>query len=194
MSTVPFGSLANILRFRCEFKARLTARPVAPISLAASTRPPPKFLSKLFTEPRLLSTQSTSTATANPSTMLCTRCLRATIARRPFPIARQFSAAARFRSAEAPLSTPVTEPGQAPSPAPEARSVCIEGTVITGLNYLNGGKDPVAKKDEEYPDWLWSCLNVEKAGADDADPDAGDEFGMSHAWISHCIYVLSTNE
>lgn len=109
--------------------------------------------------------------------MLCTRCLR-TVARRPLPIARQFSAAARFRSAEPPLSTPVTEPGQEPEPAASARSICKEGTILTGLNYTNGGKDPVAKKDEDYPEWLWSCLDVMKKSADEADVDAGDEFGM----------------
>jgi len=34
----------------------------------------------------------------------------------------------------------------------------------------------VALKDEDYPEWLWSCLDVMKKGADAADENAGDEF------------------
>ena len=47
-----------------------------------------------------------------------------------------------------------------------------------GLNYNKNGQDPVAKKDEEYPEWLWSCLDVMKT-ADAADENAGDEFCTS---------------
>lgn len=50
---------------------------------------------------------------------------------------------------------------------------------MTGLNYLKNGQDPVAMKDEEYPEWLWSCLDVVKSNKDDADADAGDEFCKS---------------
>lgn len=53
--------------------------------------------------------------------------------------------------------------------------MCPEGTVLKGLNYTKGGQDPVAKKDEEYPEWLWSCLDVMKK-AEAADENAGDEF------------------
>lgn len=109
--------------------------------------------------------------------MLCTRCIRATVLRRQLPIARQFAASARFRSTEPQLSTPVTDAGEAPQPEVPSRSICKEGTILTGLNYMNVGKDPVAKKDEEYPEWLWSCLDVMKKSSDEADNDAGDEFG-----------------
>lgn len=110
--------------------------------------------------------------------MFCTRCLRATSLRRSQPIFRQFSLTTNFRSAEPQLSTPVTAPGEAQKDVPAARSSCAPGTVLNGLNYTKGGQDPVAKNDDEYPEWLWSCLEVLKKSADSADADAGDEFCM----------------
>lgn len=53
--------------------------------------------------------------------------------------------------------------------------------MLNGLNYIKGGQDPVAKKDEDYPEWLWSCLDVMKK-ADAADDNLGDEF---------CTFTLS---
>ncbi|KAJ9428909.1 mitochondrial ribosomal protein L37-domain-containing protein [Fusarium oxysporum] len=64
---------------------------------------------------------------------------------------------------------------EAQKDVPAARSSCAPGTVLNGLNYTKGGQDPVAKNDDEYPEWLWSCLEVLKKGADSADADAGDE-------------------
>ncbi|GFP58051.1 hypothetical protein ACSS6W_007025 [Trichoderma asperelloides] len=110
--------------------------------------------------------------------MFCTRCLRATVARRQFSFSRQFSSSLRFYSAEPQLSTPTTDAGEAAKPAAAARSSCPEGTVLNGLNYIKGGQDPVAKKDEDYPEWLWSCLDVMKK-ADAADDNLGDEFSKS---------------
>lgn len=34
-------------------------------------------------------------------------------------------------------------------------SSCAEGTVMTGLNIMKDGQDPVAMADDKYPDWLW---------------------------------------
>lgn len=121
--------------------------------------------------------------------MFCTRCLRATLPRRQLaPLARQISTTTPFRSAEPQLSTPVTAPGEPrKEPAAAPRSICAEGTVMTGLNYLKDGQDPVAKKDEEYPEWLWECLDVMKK-ADDAVEDVGDEFCTSIA-VPLCSHV-----
>ncbi|KAH6608676.1 hypothetical protein Trco_002022 [Trichoderma cornu-damae] len=110
--------------------------------------------------------------------MFCTRCLRATAARRQLPLPRHFSSSLRFSSAEPQLSTPTSDAGEAPKPAATSRSICPEGTVLNGLNYTKGGQDPVAMKDEDYPEWLWSCLDVMKK-ADAADDDLGDEFSKS---------------
>ncbi|KAH8737074.1 mitochondrial ribosomal protein L37-domain-containing protein [Ilyonectria robusta] len=110
--------------------------------------------------------------------MFCTRCLRATALRRPLPIIRQFSTTIPFRSAEPVLSTPIAEAGESKD-APISRSSCPAGTKLTGLNYLKNGQDPVALKDEEYPEWLWSCLDVIKSNKDSADDGAGDEFSKS---------------
>lgn len=38
------------------------------------------------------------------------------------------------------------------------QSSCKEGTPIK-INILKAGKPIVAKKDEEYPDWLWGLLD-----------------------------------
>ncbi|OAA59334.1 ribosomal protein L37 [Cordyceps fumosorosea ARSEF 2679] len=114
--------------------------------------------------------------------MFCTRCLRTAVARRQFPVARrQFSAAPFLRSDAAPtLSTPTTAAGEAAAPAKAApRSSCPEGTVLTGLNYTKGGSDPVAMKDEAYPEWLWSCLDVTKKRTEGDEDAAGDEFSKS---------------
>ncbi|ERS95557.1 ribosomal protein l37, mitochondrial [Sporothrix schenckii 1099-18] len=63
--------------------------------------------------------------------------------------------------------------------APAALSSCPEGTVLVGLNYTKGRTDPVALRDEEYPSWLWNCLDVMKKAATTEDADAGDEFSKS---------------
>jgi large subunit ribosomal protein L54 len=90
---------------------------------------------------------------------------------------RQFSVSTPFRSIEQPpLSTPTTAPGEQPKAAAIPKSSCPEGTVLTGLNFLKSGQDPVALKDEDYPAWLWDCLDVMKKSSDGAADDAGDEF------------------
>lgn len=55
-------------------------------------------------------------------------------------------------------------------------SSCPAGTVLTGLNYFKGKTDPVALPDEEYPEWLWRCLEVKKRANESGDAEAGDEF------------------
>ncbi|KAF4581083.1 ribosomal protein subunit L37 [Ophiocordyceps camponoti-floridani] len=109
--------------------------------------------------------------------MLCTRCFRAAITTRHL---RPFSTNPPLRSAEPVLSTPDTTPGEAPrKPSPAHRSICTAGTVLTGLNYTKGGRDPVALPDEQYPKWLWSCLDIIKKDSDKTDSHADDEFSKS---------------
>lgn len=38
-------------------------------------------------------------------------------------------------------------------------SSCQPGTTLKGLNIIAGKSDPVALKDEEYPEWLWKLLD-----------------------------------
>lgn len=93
--------------------------------------------------------------------------------------------------AAAATSTPATtEAGLEPVPgAPAAEepklsiSSCPAGTKLNGLNYFKNKSDPVALADEEYPEWLWRCLEVQKKTDDAAGEDLGDEFCMS-AYIS----------
>ncbi|KAG6032628.1 hypothetical protein E4U41_007185 [Claviceps citrina] len=107
--------------------------------------------------------------------MFCARCTRTSAVRQRLPLIRQFHAPALLRSAEPKLSSLANDAPEQPS---TQRSVCPEGTILSGLSYTKGNQDPVAKKDEEYPEWLWSCLDVLKK-ADSADADAGDEFSKS---------------
>ena len=94
---------------------------------------------------------------------------------------RSFSTSIPFRNAAAAaaatqpeLTTPI-QPAAATEDKP-SRSICKAGTPLNGLNYIKGKTDPVALADEEYPEWLWNCLEVQKKASDAADDDAGDEF------------------
>lgn len=40
-------------------------------------------------------------------------------------------------------------------------SILPAGTVMTGFNVLKDGKDPIAKENDKYPDWLWTLLDKE---------------------------------
>ncbi|QSZ33194.1 hypothetical protein DSL72_002780 [Monilinia vaccinii-corymbosi] len=85
-----------------------------------------------------------------------------------------------------PFSTPLS-----PSPAalgisshPAKKSVPLPtssvpaGTILRGLNFLKGRDEPVALKEEEYPEWLWHCLDAKMAvGGNEA--SGGDEFSKS---------------
>lgn len=92
-----------------------------------------------------------------------------------------FSTSLRARKA-APELTPLTPDAAdaAAKPAAAPLSSCPAGTVLNGLNYFKGKADPVALPDEEYPAWLWTCLDFLKYdGAGAADADAGDEYSKS---------------
>ncbi|KAK3354825.1 mitochondrial ribosomal protein L37-domain-containing protein [Neurospora tetraspora] len=93
------------------------------------------------------------------------------------PAATPAAAAPATSTAEAGLA-PV--PGAATTEQPKASiSSCPAGTKLNGLNYFKNKADPVALPDEEYPEWLWRCLEVQKKTDDAADADAGDEFSKS---------------
>jgi hypothetical protein len=150
-------------------------------------------------------TPSTSTLT---TTMICTRCLRRASSLRPqLSFARTFtSTRPRFEPASPPatstgLAQPFTNPlsptpnEASPStslkPKPKSGLVfpisnCKAGTKLKGLNYLKGRDDPVALEDEEYPEWLWHCLDA-KQKASDEEGAVGDLFC---AFLSLLIYWL----
>ena len=54
-------------------------------------------------------------------------------------------------------------------------SAAQAGSVLKGINYIKGRDDPVAKAEEEYPEWLWKCLETEKKGGEEGAIE-GDEF------------------
>ncbi|KAK7741634.1 hypothetical protein SLS63_001191 [Diaporthe eres] len=121
--------------------------------------------------------------------MICRSCLqratalgqRSIIQRAPFR--RTFSAISpRQSAAAAAVAAPPAPAGSNATTTPEEaapRSSCPPGTVLNGLNYFKGKQDPVALPDTEYPEWLWSCLDVTKGSAAEEDADAGDEFSKS---------------
>ncbi|KAJ2023788.1 hypothetical protein GGH91_003906 [Coemansia sp. RSA 2671] len=45
------------------------------------------------------------------------------------------------------------------STAQAPKSIATHGTQLKGLNIYKEGKDPVALKDEDYPEWLWTLLD-----------------------------------
>lgn len=56
-------------------------------------------------------------------------------------------------------------------------SSCAAGTPLNGLNYFKGKTDPKALTDEQYPAWLWRCLDrPEKAGEGEDRENAAAEF------------------
>ncbi|KAL3306370.1 ribosomal protein subunit l37 [Colletotrichum asianum] len=134
--------------------------------------------------------------------MICRTCMRrATALPRLHPSAgallvRPFSLSARTRNAAAGTSA---APDAAPAPpaSPEAPpklsnikddtvktpakpvSSCPAGTILNGLNYTKGKTDPVALPDEDYPDWLWTCLETKKETTESADDLAAEMFSKS---------------
>lgn len=38
--------------------------------------------------------------------------------------------------------------------------MCKEGTVMVGMNVMANGQDPVAMRDDEYPEFVWEALEV----------------------------------
>ncbi|ROW11460.1 hypothetical protein VMCG_00945 [Cytospora schulzeri] len=123
--------------------------------------------------------------------MICRSCLRATALGRQSiipkaPIRRSFFSTIAPRQAAAAAAPATTTPAD-PTPAGDAtttteataRSSCPAGTVLNGLNYFKGKADPVALPDNEYPEWLWSCLDVQKKADAEEDEAAGDEFSKS---------------
>merc|ERR1711977_214824 len=97
------------------------------------------------------------------ATMICTRCLRISSSS---SLIRPFSSSSISPS---PASTPATSlPGLAHP----------FSTPLKGLNYLKGRDDPVALAEEEYPEWLWTCLDKKEVEGEDGGA-AGDEFSKS---------------
>ncbi|KAK4181683.1 mitochondrial ribosomal protein L37-domain-containing protein [Triangularia setosa] len=130
--------------------------------------------------------------------MICRSCLRqasgltsrqftaitSQIAARTTPRIPQafFSTTLRVRNVaaaatEAPELTPLTAEPTADKAV--GLSSCPAGTVLNGLNYLKGKTDPVALPDDQYPEWLWKCVEVGQKRSDNADADAGDAYSKS---------------
>ncbi|KAK2073523.1 hypothetical protein P8C59_007804 [Phyllachora maydis] len=125
---------------------------------------------------------------------LSTRPVLSPLAARPFSNAvRARNTAAAAAAAPAPAATRAThavppklkslDPPSTPAAADDKNkavlSSCPAGTVLNGLNFFKGKTDPVALPDEEYPAWLWNCLEVQKKADASDDDDAGDEFSKS---------------
>lgn len=144
------------------------------------------------------------------SNMIPQRCLCAIRA-----LERTFHTSARamntvlpeLRSSNPALSSPtVAQPFSTPAPMPPPlagspassssksaalpASSCLAGTPLKGLNYLKNREDPVALPDEEYPPWLWRCLDSADA-ADNAAEAGGDEFCKT-SFLAHVMQCRLT--
>ncbi|KFY74905.1 hypothetical protein V499_05119 [Pseudogymnoascus sp. VKM F-103] len=122
----------------------------------------------------------------NDITMICSRCLHRASAL-PQRIQHTFLRSLTNSAPSALPATPATSTGPTIStplpPKPKAKaplpvSAAPAGTILKGLNYLKGRDDPTALAEEEYPEWLWKCLDVDKKGKD-GDELEGDEFSKS---------------
>ncbi|KKA26376.1 hypothetical protein TD95_001388 [Thielaviopsis punctulata] len=98
-----------------------------------------------------------------------TRCAFSTSALRP-------AAAAAAAATETPATT---TPENAETSSMTQVSSCPAGTVLNGLNFINGKQDPVALPDEAYPAWLWKCLEVKERVRDESEDLAAIEFSKS---------------
>ncbi|KAK6842100.1 ribosomal protein subunit L37 [Apiospora arundinis] len=131
---------------------------------------------------RVVSSAVTSSATTRSTTspFLNLRALSTTLPRAnaaataPSSAADQQTETPSFSTPLADSAAPASEEGAA-----AALSACPAGTVLTGLNYFKNQTDPVALADEKYPEWLWSCLEVQKKTDDATADDAADEFSKS---------------
>ena len=119
--------------------------------------------------------------------MTCHRCLRRASAVRlsysqaPRYLTRGLTSSPPSASSPAPdgdsptFVTPI--PLSRPKPqTPLPVSIRPTGSFLKGLNYLKGRDDPIALPEEEYPEWLWHCLDVKAKDDGDDGEAAGDEF------------------
>ena len=56
-----------------------------------------------------------------------------------------------------------------------AISSCPAGTVLTGLSVIKDQPDPVALPDDQYPAWLWTVLDDNKAKLEKGEKKEGGE-------------------
>ncbi|ESZ91756.1 60S ribosomal protein l37, mitochondrial precursor (yml37)-like protein [Sclerotinia borealis F-4128] len=135
--------------------------------------------------------------------MICSRCIKRSIFSRLQSQSRAFTSTPFLStppptlpstpstpSPSSPLTTnpPTTtttatatssKPSQpAPKAAPLPTSSTPAGTILKGLNFFKAKDEPVAMREDEYPEWLWHCLDVKKV-VDGDDAEGGDEFSKS---------------
>lgn len=136
----------------------------------------------------------------NPK-MICRQCLRKSSLRPSSYFVRSFAtavspgslantsprpdghSAATSTSTTQPFSTPLSSETTSARPKTKRASIpvssCPAGTPLKGLNFFKGKDDPVALAEEEYPEWLWKCLEGgKKSGVDAGGSAGGDEFCM----------------
>ena len=98
------------------------------------------------------------------------------------PPATSTSAAQPFSTpfTPSPSKTPTIPPGSLAKPQePAIVSSVAAGTPLKGLGYIKGQEAPLAKEDNEYPNWLWGLLGTGTQGGE-AEGEVGDAFGKLH--------------
>ncbi|KAF2238026.1 hypothetical protein EV356DRAFT_508619, partial [Viridothelium virens] len=150
---------------------------------AIHATPNPPIRSRKVPRRNFISSSTYSSKSISPNAATTTAPRQGTPSSRTPPAATSTSAAQPFST---PL-TPSPEAAGIPTTPSERPSRLIQssvpaGTPLKGLSYIKGETDPLAKEDEEYPDWLWDILRDSSAngeGGDDGQGGAGDQFAKS---------------
>ncbi|EJD05773.1 uncharacterized protein FOMMEDRAFT_166116 [Fomitiporia mediterranea MF3/22] len=103
--------------------------------------------------------------------------LRRSVSHRPRTCARPFRSSGRVNEESKSNKDPDT--GKRKS-EPTPLSSCPENTIIVGVNYLKGQEPILAKKDEDYPAWLWSLLKPKEI-PDDGPGGLGEKMRLRAA-------------
>ncbi|KAI1176894.1 putative NADH-ubiquinone oxidoreductase 12 kDa subunit, mitochondrial [Nemania sp. FL0916] len=93
--------------------------------------------------------------------------------------AAEANAASTSTTTEPELSSALDPAAGTAAEGAEKLSSCPPGTPLAGLNYFKNQNDPVALPDNEYPEWLWRCLDGNNKAEEGPADDAGDEFSKS---------------
>ncbi|PIA14502.1 hypothetical protein COEREDRAFT_82763 [Coemansia reversa NRRL 1564] len=72
---------------------------------------------------------------------------------------RGFTTGSIFQTTEAQAKEGDTTTQPAVEKKSSSPSSVVQGTILKGLNIYKDANDPVAQRDEDYPDWLWTLLD-----------------------------------
>ncbi|KAF2857418.1 hypothetical protein K470DRAFT_223395 [Piedraia hortae CBS 480.64] len=89
-----------------------------------------------------------------------------------------------------------TTPSDSSTPkVKKTHSIAPAGLVLKGLNFQKNFQDPIAKENDEYPDWLWHTLDAKKETAEAGlGADEGDLYSKSKSQRKKAAAALLKRE